>query len=127
MVYAVAAELMASSRIEGLLAAAGCPVTLLEPESAALGPLGARRAVIILDLAVPPEVRAAVFAAAAGAGSAVIAVGPHLEAEALRQARRDGASEVLTRGGLATGLVPLVAKHLARLAPGEGIPGPPPA
>jgi len=114
VVFAVTAELMAATRVEALLAAVGCPVTVLEPQDAAAAIAAAGPAVVVLDLGVSPEVRAAVFRAAADISS-VIAFGPHLDVAGLDGARRAGAAEVLTRGALATGLAPLVAKHLARL------------
>ncbi len=124
MVLAVAAELMGSARVEQLLRGAGQAVGMVEPEPEAVRrALTGPRTVVVLDLTVPPAVRDAVFAAAARAGSPVIAFGPHVDGEALAAARRGGAVEVLTRGALAHGLVPLVAKHLERLGEArDGMP-----
>lgn len=128
MVLAVFSELMIQSRVEALLGAVGEPVSALPPDAAAAaaGLEAAGPTVVVLDLTVAPDVRAAVLEAARRAGSAVIAFGPHVDAEGFDAAHRAGAVEVLPRGALGHSLVPLVAKHRARLAAGPGMAAPPP-
>lgn len=115
-VLLVASELMGAVRLEGMLRAVGCPVTVSDPDVVAVNRAAAacRPAVIVLDLMLPPEVTAAGFRTADATGAAVIAFGPHTDTARLSAARQAGAAEVLPRSALGTGLVPLVAKHLAR-------------
>jgi len=126
IVIAVAAELMASTRLQGLLGAAGCELTLVEPEVAAVDAAlqGTAPAVVILDLGVPEAVRRSVFEAARRTGAPVIAFGPHEDVAGLRAARAAGAAEVIARGALGHALLPLLAKHQVRLAAGGLPPAP---
>ena len=116
----VAAELMASSRVEAALAPLGCALRFAAPAPAEVAADCATGgfAAAVLDLAVSAEVRDATLAAARAAGVPLIAFGSHVDTGVLDQARAAGA-QVLTRGELARHLPVLLAKHIARAtAPG---------
>lgn len=83
-----------------------------------------RPKVLILDLALPEPVRVEAFALAGALQVPVIAFGSHVDKRVLSAAKQVGAAEVLSRGALAHGLAPLIAKHLAR---DVGIGGPSPS
>jgi DNA-binding NarL/FixJ family response regulator len=123
-VLLVASELMMAVRLEGMLRAVGCPVTVSDPDEDAVrrAIAQARPAVIVLDLLVPPAAVAAVFGSP---DAAVIAFGPHTDTARLAAGRAAGAAEVLHRSALQHALVPLVAKHLARSR--QDMPDPDPA
>ena len=113
-VLVVAAELMASSRVEAVLAPLGCALRFAVPAPAEVAADCAAGgfAAAVLDLSVSAEVRDATLAATHAAGVPLIAFGSHAETGVLDQARTAGA-QVLTRGELARHLPLLLAKHIA--------------
>lgn len=113
-VAALVAELFFASKVETVFAQLGCPVRVLmaaDVDSLASAPPD----LLVLDLGLPPEVRAAAVTAMRAAGRPVIAVGSHVDTESQQWARQAGCAEVLTRGAVERALGPLTAKHLARL------------
>lgn len=123
MILYCAADLLWASKIKGTADALGLPcrpVRNLDMLGARLGDSAVRALIVDLEsehgLDLIGHLRGGLGAAGPGAAVRILAFGPHVMVEKLRQAKELGADTVMARGGFSARL-PQILRELASDAP----------